>query len=401
VVPLDLLLLVDTSGSMNDAVATRTKWLLAGDALSAFVQDPRSAGLGIGLQFFPVEAPPRTCNSDADCGLTGVRPNFWCHANHVCYVPGMPLATLRSCDPMVAFLCRGPACRPLGRCSQSGLDCIEIGQACPGGIAGDTCTAPPKICQNDAGDGSCVAGDYARPVVPIATLPMGAAGLTGALGAKVPRGATPMGPAAQGALDYLRMHLLAHPGRRAALVMVSDGLPQGCQLNDDIEAVAAILEAGRSSSPSIPTYVIGVFNEAALNNESRAALERLAMAGGAGTPFLVSATADLTQRFLESLNQIRGTALACEFNIPPPTMGQIDYGKVNVRVAGTSGPEELPYVGALDRCDPVRGGWYYDLNPASATPTRVIVCPASCGRLQQGGSNSVELSFGCRTRTID
>ena len=39
--PLDLLVLVDASGSMGDPVAgtTRTKWELAGDALSAFVQD--------------------------------------------------------------------------------------------------------------------------------------------------------------------------------------------------------------------------------------------------------------------------------------------------------------------------------------------------------------------------
>jgi hypothetical protein len=68
--PLDLLVLVDASGSMADRVAAtmRTKWELAGDALSAFVKDPAAAGTGIGLQFFPLLGPGSPCNTAVECG---------------------------------------------------------------------------------------------------------------------------------------------------------------------------------------------------------------------------------------------------------------------------------------------------------------------------------------------
>lgn len=396
-VPLDLLLLVDTSGSMNEMVATQTKWVMANNALQAFVKDPKSAGIGLGLQFFPYLTGGKMCTTDADCGRTGSRPNFWCHVSHVCVGPGNVIA--QSCDPMVGFLCREKTCRPLGRCSQSGLDCLDIGRPCPAGVAGDMCTAQPRTCQNTDDAGSCVATAYEKLVVPIADLPGAAPGLTVALTSKSPIGGTPMGPAAEGALTHLRAHLAARPGRRAALVLVSDGLPQGCA-NDTVETVAGVLAAARAGAPAIPTYIIGVFDQAALNM-SRASLDRLAMAGGTGMPFVVTTTADLTQRFLDALAQIRGTALACEFRIPAPTMGQIDFGKVNVRVNTAAGAEELIYVTTMDRCDPMRGGWYYDVNPATGTPTRVLMCPASCNRLKQAADQTVELRFGCRNSIIE
>lgn len=49
----------------------------------------------------------------------------------------------------------------------------------------------------------------------------------------------------------------------------------------------------------------------------------------------------------------------------------------------------------------MRGGWYYDVNPATGTPTRVVMCPASCNRLKQGANQSVELLFGCRSSIIE
>jgi hypothetical protein len=68
--PLDLLVLVDASGSMGDPVAgsPRTKWALAGDALTAFAKDPGAAGTGIGLQFFPLLGPGSPCATSLDCG---------------------------------------------------------------------------------------------------------------------------------------------------------------------------------------------------------------------------------------------------------------------------------------------------------------------------------------------
>lgn len=82
-------------------------------------------------------------------------------------------------------------------------------------------------------------------------------------------------------------------------------------------------------------------------------------------------------------------------------MGQLDYGKVNVRINGSAGAEDLVYVGRADRCDPTRGGWFYDVNPAAGTPTRVLVCEATCKRLRELRDVKVELRFGCKSRVIE
>jgi hypothetical protein len=134
---------------------------------------------------------------------------------------------------------------------------------------------------------------------------------------------------------------------------------------------------------------------------ARPLLEQVATAGGTGAPFVLTAADDLGQRFQDALDKIRGSALPCEFVIPPSNSGTIDFGKVNVRFKGAAAEEDIPYVASLDRCDPVRGGWYYDRAPAMAAPTRVLVCPASCNRYKADPDASVSLVFGCKTKVIE
>jgi hypothetical protein len=400
-VPLDLLLLVDSSGSMMESAGASTKWQMARDALSAFIKDPQSATLGVGLQFFPFFGPPKACTSDPDCNLIIQRPNMWCHVSSACLGPGVSLPAAPGCEPGFTVCQGGTTCTPLGRCSITGGDCVGAGQPCPGGVGGDVCTSRPRTCQNTVAvrDFSCAANDYRTIVVPIAPLPGAQAPLTAALDFKRPNGGTPMGPAVQGALAHLRAHLAANAGRQAALVLATDGLPDGCD-GDTVTGVAATLQAARMGAPPISSYVIGVFNQTQLAR-SQPALATLATAGGTGTPFVLMPGDDLGKRFLEALNQIRGKALACEFKIPPPTMGQLDFGKVNVRIDGAAGAEDLVYVGRADRCDPTRGGWFYDVDPAAGTPTRILVCEATCQRLKAARDIKVELRFGCKSRTIE
>lgn len=54
IVPVDLMLLIDTSASMTDSAGMGSKWQAAQSAVSAFVRDPRSAGLGPGCSSIPV-----------------------------------------------------------------------------------------------------------------------------------------------------------------------------------------------------------------------------------------------------------------------------------------------------------------------------------------------------------
>jgi hypothetical protein len=59
--PVVMLIMFDKSGSMLDD----QKWFGAKAALDAFFQDPETAGLSIGLRFFPDDAPVPGCNDQA------------------------------------------------------------------------------------------------------------------------------------------------------------------------------------------------------------------------------------------------------------------------------------------------------------------------------------------------
>ena len=56
-IPLDMLILLDRSGSMDDSV----KWPGATKAIKAFVQDPASTGMNVGITYFPVDTDADDC----------------------------------------------------------------------------------------------------------------------------------------------------------------------------------------------------------------------------------------------------------------------------------------------------------------------------------------------------
>jgi hypothetical protein len=399
-VPVDLLLLVDSSGSMASKSGNSTKWALATEALRSFVKDPKSAGLGLGVTFFPRLTPEKLCTTNAQCG--GPRPlgGDTCIQKHRCGKPGLsvPLSGPECDDPL--DLCEDPAhtCLPLGSCSQSGALCLGIGMPCPGAAAGDTCTARSRACQINSND--WCPQTYDKAAVAISALPANEPALTTALTTQSPYGGTPLGPAVRGGIMQLKAHQMANPGRRVAMVLVSDGLPDGFCGGNFAQAIVGDVTAARMATPSIPSYIIGVF---APDDIPRAqpVLDQLATAGGTGQPFILMTSSDLGMRFQDALNQIRGTALACEFTIPTNNAA-IDYSKVNVRWQGAGATENLLYVGTAARCDANSGGWYFDVDPASGgTPKRVLICDASCKKFKSDPSAKVELRFGCKTRAIE
>jgi hypothetical protein len=241
----------------------------------------------------------------------------------------------------------------------------------------------------------CAASHYRNPTVPIAELPVVRPAFSSALAAIVPEGATPTTSAAAGALGYLREHALAHAERKPLLVLATDGMPSMCPPNS-VDTAAAALQAARAGNPSIATYVIGVFSAAQLGR-ARPALEQMATAGGTGAPFILTAGDDLTEKFTEAIVEIRNSAQTCEFMIPPPAAGALDYAKVNVRITAGAGHEDLVYVGTAGACDPTKGGWHYDLQPTAGTPARVVLCPASCRKTKGSIGLAVDLRFGCQT----
>ncbi len=402
-IPLALVVVMDASSSMLSTVGTSTKYAQVRQAMQRFANAPASAGIGIGVTFFPQPGSGSSCKNDLDCGYLNPPSEPPCQPTSICEKTVSADGVPQSCGGSRNRTCPGgDRCLPLGRCSVSARACTNIGEACPGGASGDLCTAVGKTCEVTDGQ-HCEPAAYESLAVPIAPLPdPGRVLLATGFAQRGPSGGTPLRPAIEGGVAALSKHLALRPDHKGALVVATDGAPFGCP-NNTVADSERVLMAARAGTPAIDAYVIGV----ATPNDAmeRMILTRLATAGGTGAPFIITETENVTDRFADTLAQIRGRALPCEFTIPKPT-GPIDFAKVNVRITSAAGGEDVLYAGAVAKCDPVRGGWYYDQDPAAnppspAAPTRIIACPATCSKLKAGTDATVDIRFGCATRTID
>lgn len=96
----------------------------------------------------------------------------------------------------------------------------------------------------------------------------------------------------------------------------------------------------------------------------------------------------------------RTSRVDCAVPIPSPPEGVFfDPTRVNVFVREGDASNGVGRVAGPDGCDGARGGWYYDDEGA---PTRVVLCPASCERVQPapGVERSVDVQFGCQSVPI-
>jgi hypothetical protein len=373
--PLDMYLMLDRSLSMEEETDTPgvTKWEAIKSALSSFAVDSQSVGIGVGLQYFPANAP---CSSDAACG------GSYCYLD-ACNNTATPAPCQGDAD------CPGQvagSCVPLGQCGAA--TCTAIGGTCPNMLP---CVAvTDSVCVTAD---SCAVTNFSTPDVAIGELPGSEAALSASLASRdpapIPYGFTATGPALHGAIDYAQTWATANPTHRTIVVLATDGSPTQCAPTGSA-AVAAIAATGFHTAPSVTTFTIGVF--APGDTTGPANIEAIADSGG-GQAFVVDAMGDVAQDFIDALNAIRTEALECEFDIPDPPSGQeVDYDKVNVELDG----ETIPYVGSEGACDPVTGGWYYDAPPSSG-PETILLCDASCDELQQTIGASVSIRVGCDT----
>lgn len=89
----------------------------------------------------------------------------------------------------------------------------------------------------------------------------------------------------------------------------------------------------------------------------------------------------------------------CRWQIPAPPRGErFDRNLVNVRYTPSDGraPLSVGYVGSAAQCKP-SGGWYYD-DPNS--PASIAACPSTCTTLQRDTAARVDVLFGCATDTV-
>jgi hypothetical protein len=400
-IPLDMYVMLDSSGSMLDVTegdAAITKWQAVSAALTDFVSDPESAGIGIGLQRFPLTNPaaPAQCTSDADCGAE-FGPCFL----KACWPPSdgglVPCNTPLQCESL--------SCVTFGVCeNDDAYVCSTVGAACgvDAGVDLGDCVAAPSQCMMTA---DCRPAIYATPAAPIAELPGARDGVLAAISVAEPEGATPSGPALAGAIEQASAWAAAHPDRRVVAVLATDGLPtlrasgNSCTPiteQSQVDAVAELAADGRAATPSISTFVIGVMGPNDIGGPET--LSAIAQAGGTADAFIVDTQGDVAAQFRDALNQIRGTRLACELAVPETHAGKrVDFDEVNVTFDNGGGPVTLVRFDESSGCDPVTGGWYYDKLPSEGDPERIVVCPTTCAQFGQADTGSVQIKLGCAT----
>lgn len=399
-VPLDMYVMLDVSTSMLDTTAANTsKWVAVKSALESFLNDKDSAGLGVGIQYFPIEKPnvPPSCTTDGPCGDAGPCFAKFCFGFYD--IGGFyPCKTNADCYSDIDKEDYGP-CTDIAFCAKVDAPCDLPGGECQDKQGNDfgRCVAQPGVCLNSD---LCDAAVYAAPAAPIATLPAAAAGIVASIEAQTPNGNTPTGVALTGAIQQATAWATAHPDHRVITVLATDGLPTQC-MPTDIDAVAAVAKAGVAASPSISTFVIGVFGAADVANGAPDNLNLIAQQGGTQAAFIIDTQKDVTTQFLAALDTIRGARLACEFKIPQPKSGTdtLDFNRVNVQFSDGATKDVVYYVKNAAGCDATTGGWYYDVDPLTgALPTKIIACPTSCTTFE-GAANgaSVGIALGCTT----
>ncbi len=179
--PLDMYIMLDQSGSMS----TDGRWGKVTSAIQNFMALPESAGLGVGIQYFPWGPQcPDLCQTNGDCG-TG-------------------------CGTCMSF-----------------------------GVFG-VCSGPGNTCD---------VSQYATPEVPIGVLPGIANDITASMAAHGPTGGTPTAAALTGAIQYAQSHATSNPNHVTIVVLATDGLPQSCEPQDipGIAQIAAAGVAGDPS----------------------------------------------------------------------------------------------------------------------------------------------------------
>lgn len=389
-VPVDLMIMLDKSGSMlNETANGTTKWDAVKGALTSFL-NTAGAGIGVGIQYFPLDNKniPNSCTANSQCTGSGNACLL-----KTCSAGTSVTACVNNADCVLQGLGQ---CVPLGKCAVS-VDyyCAATAGALCSANPGDTCVAlTTSTCLSDT---SCVLGDYQVADVEIGALPGNAALLIASLEAQEPNQLTPTGPALQGAIDHAKSYGASHADHKLAVVLVTDGFPTECN-PQDIGQIAALASSAASGSPAVPTFVIGVFTPAE-KAQAQQNFNQIAQGGGTAPAFVIDTNQNVTQAFLDALKAIQGQALTCEFQIPLPAPGEtLDFGKVNVEFTSGGSGTKLYYVGDASQCNPQTGGWYYDVDPQTGgTPTKILVCPGTCDVFKVTTGGQVDIKLGCAT----
>jgi hypothetical protein len=263
---------------------------------------------------------------------------------------------------------------------------------------------PGPGCQGASGS------PHDQPAVGMGLLPNNAGNLAGSLNNTLTAifGLTPTEPALRGAVSYCATFRQQNPDWNCVAVFVTDGAPTTC--NGDFNTIAGIAGQAKAND-DVTTFAVGM-GGADFNLLNAIATQGQGDCDPNTQGFQACDVTAGPAAFLDALRRIRETIsvetriethtetqrqpLECEWGLPPPPEGEeFDPDKVNIQVHQSAGPDQS--VGKVDseaECAAHAGGWYYD-NPAA--PTRIKVCPQTCGVLQTFQEPTLDILLGCKS----
>jgi hypothetical protein len=302
-VPVNMFVMFDRSGSMNDEADETTgasRWDLASAALTMFFQDPTASGLGVALRFFPHDSPAAGCTG----GDNGV------------------------CDAVA--------------CSQPLVPLMA-----PATIALPTLSA--EAAPTDSHEEALVSAVMTSAPAP-----------SGMMGGGMMSGGTPIYAALDGALRWATAYQAAHPlpQQQTVVVFVTDGEPNGCE--DDFDLISD-LAAQAYASAGVTTYTIG------LTGSNEADMEQVAQAGNGDSFFVddgPTAAQDLVAALQAIQGAALECDFAIP---TPTDGGMADPRQVNVQYTSMMGgvPVSFTQVQSAADCGTTES-WYYD-DPGAPT----------------------------------
>ncbi len=243
---------------------------------------------------------------------------------------------------------------------------------------------------NNTDESVCNVQAHSDAEVPVQVLPDAAPQLISALEGGLPQGGTPTHLAIDGACVYSNEWKQDNPSHKVVILLVTDGIPEhSCSAN--IQRAVSAAEDCYDDGAGREVYVLGVV---ANNNNSLDQLNDIADAGGTDRAYLTDAD-DVAGSVLTALNAIRAdAAIPCTMNVPEPTSGMVDYGKVNIGICDPN-EETVHTFFVEDPDDCAFGAWYYD--DVGDEPV-VQLCDATCESVAAAGTK-LTLSVGCATVT--
>jgi hypothetical protein len=100
-----------------------------------------------------------------------------------------------------------------------------------------------------------------------------------------------------------------------------------------------------------------------------------------------------TETVTKTVEQVQKMPVPCEWSIPASTEGsQFDKNLVNIRYSSGDDKTTFVHVGSKDAC--IESAWYYDDESA---PSRLIACEQTCEEITSDDDAQIDILLGCPT----